>query len=122
MANVMESLLNGMIGFNNGKVVLDEEKAAQSSERLGSIASSIDSSTAQLKGVMTELQTVWTGNASDKFSEELSELVNHIQEVSQNLRDNKANLDTVISVIMAAEGKVASDVDSLNENSIFTFK
>lgn len=122
MANVMESLLNGMIGFNNGKVVLDEEKAAQSSERLGSIASSIESSTAQLKGVMTELQTVWTGNASDKFSEELSELVNHIQEVSQNLRDNKANLDTVISVIMAAEGKVASDVDSLNENSIFTFK
>lgn len=122
MANVMESLLNGMIGFNNGKVVLDEEKAAQSSERLGSIASSIESSTAQLKGVMTELQTVWTGNASDKFSEELSELVIHIQEVSQNLRDNKANLDTVISVIMAAEGKVASDVDSLNENSIFTFK
>ncbi len=122
MANVMESLLNGMIGFNNGKVVLDEEKAAQSSERLGSIASSIESSTAQLKGVMTELQTVWTGNASDKFSEELSELVNHIQEVSQNLRDNKANLDTVISVIMEAEGKVASDVDSLNENSIFTFK
>jgi len=122
MANVMESLLNGMIGFNNGKVVLDEEKAAQSSERLGSIASSIESSTAQLKGVMTELQTVWTGNASDKFTEELSELVNHIQEVSQNLRDNKANLDTVISVIMAAEGKVASDVDSLNENSIFTFK
>lgn len=122
MANVMESLLNGMIGFNNGKVVLDEEKAAQSSERLGSIASSIESSTAQLKGVMTELQTVWTGNASDKFTEELRELVNHIQEVSQNLRDNKANLDTVISVIMAAEGKVASDVDSLNENSIFTFK
>ena len=122
MANVMESLLNGMIGFNNGKVVLDEEKAAQSSERLGSIASSIESSTAQLKGVMTELQTVWTGNASDKFTEELSELVNHIQEVSQNLRDNKANLDTVILVIMAAEGKVASDVDSLNENSIFTFK
>lgn len=122
MGNVMESILNGMVGFNNGKVVLDEGKAAQSSDRLGSIASSIESSTAQITGALTELQNVWTGTAAERFNEELNELISHIKEISENLRKDKKSLDTVISIIMAAEGKVASDVNSLDENSIFSFK
>ena len=121
MANTLQSLFDSAVGYiNNDKVKLDEDKAAALSNKLGKIASEIEMTAKQIEGPISETQSVWTGQAAEEFFKELSELITETKEIGAKVRQNRTQVDTAVSIIMAAEKTVRNDTDNLSSGNIFS--
>lgn len=120
MANAFKSLIDSAISYaNDDKIKLDEDKAAAISNTLGKISSEIEMAAAQIEGPISETQPIWTGQAAENFFSELSSLVSETKEISEKVRQNRQQLDTAVSIIMASDNKVMKDTNDLPAGNVF---
>lgn len=120
MANAFKSLIDSAISYaNDDKIKLDEDKAAAISNTLGKISSEIEMAAAQIEGPISETQPIWTGQAAENFFSELSSLVSETKEISEKVRQNRRQLDTAVSIIMASDNKVMKDTNDLPAGNVF---
>lgn len=120
MDNMLKSLIDGAISSVNGDVIkFDSNKAAAASAKIRTIASEIENSTTQLKGLATDIRNCWTGEAADNFVKEIYMLNLETRTIGEKVRQNSQKLDAAIEIFGTADKKVRSDVESLPVSSAF---
>lgn len=120
MDNMLKGLIDGAISSVNGDVIkFDSNKAAAASAKIRTIASEIENSTTQLKGLATDIRNCWTGEAADNFVKEIYMLNLETRTIGEKVRQNSQKLDAAIEIFGTADKKVRSDVESLPVSSAF---
>lgn len=120
MDNMLKSLIDGAISSVNGDVIkFDSNKAAAASAKIRTIASEIENSTTQLKGLATDIRNCWTGESADNFVKEIYMLNLETRTIGEKVRQNSQKLDAAIEIFGTADKKVRSDVESLPVSSAF---
>ena len=120
MDNMLKSLIDGAISSVNGDVIkFDSTKAAAASAKIRTIASEIENSTTQLKGLATDIRNCWTGESADNFVKEIYMLNLETRTIGEKVRQNSQKLDAAIEIFGTADKKVRSDVESLPVSSAF---
>ena len=120
MDNMLKSLIDGAISSVNGDFIkFDSNKAAAASAKIRTIASEIENSTTQLKGLATDIRNCWTGESADNFVKEIYMLNLETRTIGEKVRQNSQKLDAAIEIFGTADKKVRSDVESLPVSSAF---
>ena len=120
MDNTLKGLIDGAISSANGDVIkFDSNKAAAASAKIRTIASEIENSTTQLKGLANDIRNCWTGEAADNFVREIYMLNLETRSIGENVRQNSQKLDAAIEIFGTTDKKVRNDVDALPVSSAF---
>ena len=114
------SLINGAIGSEKGTVKLDRVTAELLSEKLGSIASGIETAVKQLEGPILEAEPVWTGQAAESFYKDVRSLLEDTRKIAEKVSENRQKLISAAGLLISASSNVRSDVDKLSDEQLFT--
>lgn len=114
-----KSLMNAAIGSANGTVKLDRDTAELLSEKLGSIASGIETAVKQLEGPILEAEPSWTGQAAESFYKDVRSLLADTKKIAEKVSENRQKLITAAGLLISASNNVRSDVEKLSDEKLF---